>query len=588
MAEWIGLSANRSCFHISTRPRNRFSAPGTRIAPKRMIAPFTAWYGSARWFGNVFMRNRFGYGIAILLCAALWASGCQRREISALRVGNGAEPQDLDPHVVSGVLEHRILSTLFEGLVDCDPGDLHIMPAVAESWTVSDDGRQYVFQLRHDALWSNGDPVVAEDFVYAWRRILTPALGAQYAQMLYCLKNARAYHEGTLDDFGKVGVHAIDSKTLEVTLENPTPYFLSMQIHFAWYPVHRGTIERFGAIASRNSKWTRPGNLVGNGAYRLNRWVPNNYIEVVKNERYWNAHKVRLPRIVYWPMDNAFTEERSFRTGALHLTENVPLLKVPAYRRDHPEQIHLDPYFGSYFYRINVTRPPLNDVRVRRALAMAIDRKAITTRVLTGGQRPAGTLTPPGVADYVCDAGIEFDPAGARRLLSEAGYPGGRGFPGVEILYNTSESHKIIAEAIQDMWKTNLNISAQLLNQDWKVYLASQRTLDYSVARASWIGDYADPNTFLECFRSDNGNNNTGWTSAAYDTLLDEAAQTPDPAARLDRLREAERILLDECPIIPIYYYTRVYLKSPEVKGWKSNILGYISFKDLYFEDAAQ
>ena len=523
-------------------------------------------------------------GQRVFAILVLVAAGCAPPGERALRVGNGTEPQGLDPHVVTGVPEQRLASALFEGLVDLDPEDLHPVPAVAESWTVSSDATEYTFTLRPDARWSNGEPVTSHDFVYAWRRILSPGLGSEYSYMLHCIKNAKDYNEGRLTDFAQVGAQAVDDRTLRVTLAHPTPYFLSMQIHYSWFPVHRATIERFGRIDERNTRWTRPGNLVGNGAFVLKRWIPNNVIEVVKNQQYWNAKSVRLKRIQFYPIDNQLTEERSFRTGLLDLTENVPINKVPGYQRDHPEVICIDPYLGTYFYRINVTRPPLNDVRVRRALAISLDRESLTRNVMTGGQRPARTLTMPDTAGYTCKTGLDFNLDEARRLLAEAGYPDGRGLPRIELLYNTSENHKLIAEAIQQMWKKNLNIEVSLANQDWKVYLASQRSLDFQITRASWIGDYLDANNFLECFLTDGGNNNTGWSSSEFDDLLSRANQTADPQQRFALLEQAEALLLNDAPIIPIYYYTRVFLKSPDIQGWHSNLLGYISFKHLYFE----
>ncbi len=522
---------------------------------------------------------------SFLIILALLIGGCSQTADRALHVGNGTEPQGLDPHLVSGVPEHRILSTLFEGLVDLDPADLHVIPGVAESWDVSDDGTRYVFHLRENARWSNGDPITADDFVYTWQRMLTPSLGAEYAHMLHCIKNAKAFNEGAITDFSQVGVKALDARTLEVVLNNPTPYFLSMQAHSAWYPVHKPTIEKFGRMDERNTKWTRPGNLVGNGAYTLKRWVPNNVIEVVKNEQYWCAANVKLERIVFYPIDNQQTEERCFRTGMLQLTENVPLAKVPVYSAKQPDLISKDPYIGTYFYRINVTRPPLDDPRVRRALALALDRDAITHNVLTGGQQPARTYTVPDTGGYTCTGGIDYNVAEARRLLAEAGYPEGRGLRTIELLYNTSESHKLIAEAAQRIWKENLGISVSLVNQDWKVYLASQSALDYDISRASWIGDYLDPMSFLECFMSDNGNNRTGWASKEYDALIERATRTSDTGARHALFNQAEGLLLNEAPIVPVYHYTRVFLKSPRVKGWHSNLLGYISFKDLSLEE---
>ena len=515
----------------------------------------------------------------------LFLAGCSASVLPALHVGNGTEPEELDPHIIKGIPEHRIVSTLFEGLVNVDPVDLHPIPGTAESWEISPDGKRYTFHLRSNARWSNGDPVTAQDFIYAWKRILSPGLGSEYAYMLYCLKNAKAYHEGKLTDFDVVGVSAPEDRTVQVTLENPTPYFLSMQIHFTWYPVHQAAIERFGAIDTRNSKWTRPGNLVGNGAFVLKRWIPNNLIEVVKNESYWDADHVQLPRIQFYPTDNLLTEERSFRTGQLDITENVPLTKIPVYRREHPEFIHLDPYLGTYFYRFNTQRLPLNDVRVRRALALALDREALTRDVLTGGQAPANAFTPPNTAGYTAMTTQSHDIAAARALLAEAGYPDGNGFPSLEILYNTSESHKLIAEAIQQMWKKALHIEVRLINQDWKVYLASQKNMDFQIARASWIGDFVDPINFLDCFVSNGGNNRTGWASPDYDAQLEIAHHANDPQQRLQALQEAEHLLLDAAPILPIYHYTRIYLKSPRVLNWHSNQLGYIPFKDLALQE---
>ncbi|HUW62350.1 MAG TPA: peptide ABC transporter substrate-binding protein [Candidatus Bathyarchaeia archaeon] len=538
------------------------------------------------------MRTRLLYSrilarLGLVAGVAAVFAGCSEPAVKTLRVGNGADPQALDPHIVQGVPEHRIISTLLEGLVDTDRRTLEPVPAVASSWEISAGGTVYTFHLRPEARWSNGDPVTAHDFVYSWRRILTPTLAADYAYMLHCLKNGKAFNEGKLDDFSWVGAKALDDRTLEVTLEAPNPSFLSMQTYTAWYPVHQPTVEAFGRLDQRDNRWTRPGNFVGNGAFVLERWVPNNVIEVVKNDLYWNAGSVRLPRIQFYPIDNLLTEERSFRTGQLHLTETIPLTKVPVYVRERPDLIRIDPYLGTYFYRINVTRAPFTDVRVRRAFALALDREAIADRVMTGGQKPARTFCVPEAVGYACPVGIDYDVDEARRLLVEAGYPDGKGLPPIEILFNTNEAHKTIAEAVQRMWKENLDADVTLANQDWKVYLASQNTLNYQVSRASWIGDYNDPINFLDCFITDGGNNRTGWSSAEYDDLIHRASREPDPQARLELFAKAEAILLEEAPIIPIYHYTRTFLLSPDVIGWQSNILGYISFKHLDLRDSA-
>lgn len=521
------------------------------------------------------------------LAIALAMAGCYHPDKSALRVNIGTEVQGLDQHIVTGVPEHRVLSTLFEGLADADPDTLEPIPGAAQSWDISPDGMKYVFHLRPEGKWSNGDPVTAGDFVYSARRILTPALAAEYAYMFHCVKNARAFNEGKITDFSQVGVKAVDELTLEITLENPTPYLLGMQIHDSWYPVHPPTIENFGRIDERNTKWTRPGNLVGNGAFTLKRWVPNNIIEVVRNEHYWNRDKVRLERILFYPIENQLTEERSFRTGLIDLTESALTTKVPSYRRNRPNLIKLDPYLATYFYRFNTVRPPFNDPRVRRAFAMTVDRVAICTRIMTANQRPAYAFTVPDPHGYTCTEAIPFDPEAARRLLAEAGYPGGKGFPDVSILYNTQVDHKTIAEAIQSMWKEHLGVNVALLNQEWKVYMDSERNFDYDISRAGWVGDFNDPINFLEIWTKDNGNNRTGWYSDEYERLLEQSRRTADQEQRYEVFQKAEKILLDEAPLLPIYYYTHVYFKSARVKNWHSNLLSYFSFKDVYLEEEA-
>jgi oligopeptide transport system substrate-binding protein len=505
-----------------------------------------------------------------------------------LHYSTGAEPQDLDPHTVTGVPEHRVTSVLFEGLVDLDPETLEPVPAVAESWSVSEDETVYTFRLRDTAQWSNGDPVTAHDFVYAWQRILTPALGSEYAYMLYCLKNARDFHEGALTDFGQVGAKAMDGRTLEVTLGNPTPYFLSMQIHYTWYPVHRATIERFGAMDERGTRWTRAGNLVGNGAFMLERWEPDRVITVVKNPRYWNKDAVELNGIHFHPIDNNLTEELLFRVNRLHVTATIPVNKLETYESDRPGALRIDPYLGTYFYRINVTRSPFTDARVRRALSMAIDREDLVRNVVRAGRKSAPFFTPPDTAGYTCETRVAFDPEEARRLLSAAGYPEGKGFPRTEILYNTSDNHKQIAEAAQAMWRDTLGITVTLVNQEWKVYLDSMNQLDYGIARSGWIGDYLDPINFLECFTTGNGNNRTGFSSTRYDGLIAQSLQTADAEARHRILQEAEGLLLEEAPIIPVYFYTNAYLVAPQVRGLYPNPLGYVSFKDLSLEPGGQ
>jgi oligopeptide transport system substrate-binding protein len=498
--------------------------------------------------------------------------------------GNGTEPQDLDPQIVTGVTEHHLIMSLLEGLVTEDPVDLHPSPGVAESWDISPDGKVYTFHLRKNAKWSNGETVTARDFWNSYQRILTPSLASQYAYMHFVVKNAEAYNSGKLKNFDEVGYKVVDDHTFQITLENATPYFLSLMNHTSWFPVHLPTIEKYGKPYERGNKWTRPGHYVGNGPFVLSTWKVNDLIVVRKSPTYWDKENTRLNEIRFYPIESNDTEERAFRAGQLHITETVPLSKIDGYRRDQPDLIAINPYLGTYFYRLNTTQPPLSDKRVRRALAMAIDRESLVKNVTKGGQLPANSFTPPGTAGYTARARIPTDFAAAKKLLAEAGYPDGRGMPTIELLYNTQESHRIIAEAIQQMWKKNLGIDVRLVNQEWKVYLDSQRTLNYQACRAAWIGDYVDPNSFLDMFVTGGGNNETGWSNSEYDRLIAEAARTGDLQRRLEIFQQAEAILLDEAPILPIYFYTRVCLMRPEVKGWHPTILDNHPYKYVYLE----
>lgn len=523
---------------------------------------------------------------AWLMIAALPLAGCGGRVDEdagqmVLRVGNGGEVQDLDPHLVSGVIEHRVLTTLFEGLCDLDPVTMTPEPGVAETWDVSDDGLTYTFHLRPDAKWSNGDPVTAHDFAYAWQRMLSPALAAEYAYFLHPLKNGKAFNEGVITDFSEVGVEAVDDRTLVATLEQPTPYFLSMQIHMAWFPVHRATIEAFGAMDERGTRWTRQENHVGNGPFELAEWSPNQVLRVERNPYYWDAANVKLDGIRFYPIDDELTEERKFNAGGLHLTSTVPLHRVKVYQEEHPEVIHLDPYLAVEFYRLNTTKPPFDDVRVRRAFAMALDREELTENVLTAGQKPAHHLTPPDTAGYTARASIPTDVEAARALLAEAGYPNGEGLPPVEILYNTADAHRLVAETVQAQWKRNLGADVKLLNQDWKVYLDTMNSLDYQVARSGWTGDVVDPVNFLECFLSGSGNNRTGYSNPAYDNLVQRAYAEPGKAARYELLQQAEAILMEDVVIAPVFFATRRYLLAPEVKDCPGNLLGYVRWKRI-------
>ena len=499
--------------------------------------------------------------------------------------GNGTEPQSLDPQIATGVPEHHVISALMEGLVLKDRKTLLPKPGVAESWDISDDGRVYTFKIRDNARWSNGDSLTANDFVWSWWRALQPALGNLYAYMLFPIENAQEYYEGALTDFSKVGAKALDENTLQVTLNHPTPYFLQLLDHYSLFPVHKETIEKFGAADERGTRWTYAGNLVGNGAFTLDEWEINRKILVKKNKNYWDSDNVDLNEIVFLPIDNMVTEERMFRAGQLHVTSSLPADKIATYKEIDDSPMRISPYLGTYFYRINVDVPHLQDPRIRRALAMAIDRVNLVEKITKGGQIPAYAMTPPGTMGYFPESSLQYDPEQARKLLSDAGYPNGKDFPITEILYNTNEGHRKIAIAIQEMWKKNLNIDIQILNQEWKVYLDSESAGEYQISRAGWIGDYVDPNNFLDMFICEGGNNRTGWCNEEYDDLiLKIAPATKSHKERLEIFQKAETMLLDDMPVIPIYTYTSIQLIDSAVKNFDSNIMNHAYYKDIYLE----
>ena len=501
-----------------------------------------------------------------------------------LHLGNGAEPQDLDPQIIAAYTDYNIVIALFEGLTAIDEKTSQGVPAAAERRDVSTDGLVYTFHLRTNGRWSNGEPVTAVDFVYSIHRMLSPALAAEYSYALWPLKNAAAYNRGQISDFAAVGAEALDDHTLRLTLAQPTPYFIVLVAHQAWLPVHRRTIEKFGRMDQRGTAWTRPGNLVGNGPFQLKEWSANERVVVERNPFYWDAARVRLREIVFHPIDNVDTEERNFRAGQLHITYELPLSKIDTYRREQPEALRIDPFLETVFLRFNVTRPPLDNKLVRQALARAIDREAIVSHVTRGGQAPAYCYTPPNTGGYTARARTPTDFVEARRLLAAAGYPGGRGFPLLDLQMNTSEINQKIFEAVQAMWKRELGISVSLSNQDFRVYLDNQRTLNYAISRARWAGDYADPNTYLDMFVTGGGQNWTGWGRPEYDRLIAEAGQTLDPGKRFELFQQAEALLLDEAPVAPLFFGTRTYLCHPAVKNWPPALLGIHQYKHVYLQ----
>ena len=538
--------------------------------------------------------------LALLAAALLLAPACRPRQTAVetaraeqtLHLGNGSEPGDLDPHLATALTEFNIILALHEGLVAIDETTGQPVPAAAESWTVSEDQLRWTFRLRPDARWSDGSPLTAADFLFSFERILRPALAAEYAYMLHPVRGAEAFNAGSTDDFATVGFSAPDPRTLVVELASPTPYFLGLLANMAWFPVHPPTILKHGRIDQRGTAWTRPENHVGNGAYRLAVWAPDDRIVVERNPRHHSVHApgydpaASLQRVVFYPTDNTSVDEAAYRAGQRHVTYDLSPDRIATYRAQTPSPLRIDPLIETRYLRFNLTKKPLDDARVRRALALAIDRAALAESVLLGSSLPAFHYTPPGIGGYRTDARQPLDPAAARALLAEAGFPDGKNFPRLELIYNPVASSPRVLEAIQAMWKRELGVEVTLVAQDFRVYLDAMKGLRHDIAAARWIGDYDDPNTFLDMFVTGGGNNQTGWASPAYDALIARAARATQPAARHALLSEAESLLLAEAPVAPLLFGARTHLVHPDVRGWQSSLLGVRRYEKLSLHPA--
>lgn len=483
---------------------------------------------------------------------------------NVLRFNNGAEPETIDPALAAGQPDGNVCRMLWEGLTVADPATLEPLPGMARAWSVSDDGLEWTFHLR-PARWSDGRPVTAGDFAWSWRRALDPKTAARNAGLLHYLKNGRAFNRGELADPAAVGVSAPDDSTLRVTLEHPTPFWIHLTSYPTYMPVPRESVERWG------DRWTRPEHVVGNGPFCLTGWRPNSRFVFRKNPGYWDAGQVRLDGAILYSIDDLNTSMNLYRAGRIdwNPSGNIPAPYLAAVRT--MADFRNAPFAAIYYYSINVTDPVMSNRWVRKALAWSIDREAICRDLFKGVRPPRGNFTPPGYPGYPTPNPIGFDPAYARDCLARAGYPDGRGFPKIEILFNTSEDHRKLAEVIQAGWRQVLNIDVGLSNQEWGSYLKAVSGLHYQVARRSWIADYPDPNTFLATLRTGDGNSRTGWSNAGYDSRLAAAAVDTDPARRLATLAAAESLLLDECPVIPIYNYALTELIKPYVRGIEPN-----------------
>jgi oligopeptide transport system substrate-binding protein len=426
---------------------------------------------------------------------------------------------------------------------------------------------RYTFTLRDDLRWSNGDKVTADDFVFGMKRALTPEIGLPFVTFYKGIRNALAYQSGEITDFSEVGISASDAQTLVFELEEPTLFLLSVLNGGFFYPLHQESVEAAGAATNPRTDYFRPGTLIGNGPFKLESWQPNQIVRVTRNEHFHTP--ARLAAIEFLPIESADTDVRSFRAGQHHKTATIPNPLLEVLDPSDPE-VYSAPVFGVYFYIFNTEKPPLDDPRVRRALTLAIDRQSITRDILHGWRDPAYSFIPPGASGYQPAYTFEADVAEARRLLADAGFPGGRGFPELEILYNTLESHRVVAEAIQQMWKRALGIDVGLFNQEWKVYLDSQSSGDFMISRAAWVAG-TDPQGYLDLFVSGSGNNHSNFAHPEFDALFDAARRELNPERRLERFQEAERYILEQLPVAPIFFYRTEYFLDPRVTNWPAS-----------------
>lgn len=511
------------------------------------------------------------------------AAGCGKSASNGqvLRYALEAEPATLDPAKSTAIPESLVEIQIFEGLTRLNSQD-QPAPGVAEKWEVSPDGLKYIFTLRQNAKWSNGEPVTAQDFEFAWKRVLNPEFASENAYMLFSIKNAQAYNEKKLA-VDQVGIKALNDTTLEVTLEKPTAYFLSLAAFHAFYPVHQKT------VTANPENWAIDAQtLIGNGPFKITKWSHSSSIEFAKNDHYWDTAAVKLTKMS-WPISDS-------QTTRLALIENNQvdmMVEPPVVEHDRLNQaglLKVSPYLGVYYYVFNTKQAPFDNPQIRKAFSLALNRDMLVKNVIKGGKQPAYAWVAPGLINPA--TGKDFreeggnyaaeDAALAKRLLAEAGYPEGKGLPPVTILYNTGEMHKSIAEAIQEMWKQNLGVTVALSNQESKVFLESRSQGQFQIARASWVGDYADPMTFMDVFKDPN--NDAKYNNTAYNSLIEQAQATNDQTVRMKAMHDAEKLLFADAVVIPIYYTTQPYVTKPYVKGYFWSVLGLADFKTAYIE----
>ena len=511
-----------------------------------------------------------------LLSIIIFLFGCNPKnpdEITTFRMALSSEPPTLDWNLATDNVSFDVITNIMEGLTEFDE-DLNPQPAIARSWDFSEDGKKIIFHLRDDVLWSDGRPLKAEDFEYSWKRLLNPATGAEYAYFLYDILNAYEYNTGRIKDPDKVGVRAIDDHTLEVRLKKPVVYFPSLTTFMVTFPMRRDIVERYG------NRWTDPEHIVTLGPFRVKEWFHEYKLILERNERYYGKRPY-LDMVVMYIVGERNTALSLYETGDIDFVE-LPTLAIPRYR-SHPEYTNY-PILRGYYYGFNVKKPPFDDVRVRRAFAMAIDREELRG-VLQGSGIPTSSWIPQGMKGYNPGIGLPFDPERARRLLAEAGYPDAKGFPDIELVFNTDMLNKLVAENVQAQLEKNLGIRVSLDNQEWKVYLSKLSEDPPAFYRLGWGADFPDPDNFMNLFTSYSGNNHTNWANPIYDRLVSEASIERDEKKRMALYDRLQRILVEEdVPIIPLFSTRGNVLIKPYVKGLELNSMEILYLKKIRIE----
>ncbi|WP_143247510.1 peptide ABC transporter substrate-binding protein [Agaribacterium haliotis] len=526
----------------------------------------------------------------IILCISLIAcnppDSATGNDANTLTLSVGTSPVSLDPHQISGMPARTILSQLFEPLVQLDGKSLEIVPAAAERWQVDDNGKRYVFYLRANARWSNGEAVTAQDFVNSWQRALHPQLAWYYASDFYTIVGAEDWHSGQSSDVDSLGVRAIDDRTLEFRLKQADPLFLRRLSAATTAPLHRASIEKYGAFFDPANPWSHKTSFVSNGPYALKKWQLNHSLRAVLNPHYWARDAYKIQQLVFLPIESEVAEERAFRSGKLQLvfSGSIPRDKIASYKKMPASPLRQQSTFATYYYDLNTKAAPLDSKLVRKALAFAIDRQAIVEKITKGGEKIALSLNPTIEGYSFRLVTPEYNLEKARVLLAQAGYPEGKGFPTLTLIYNSSETHRLIALAIQQMWREQLGISVELENQEWKVFLNNKRQHHFQISRSGSASDLADPLDFLASFASPHAMNYADFDNGDYDALLELAKESQDNERRLELLAQAESMLLDEMPLIPLYYYSDQYLVSPKLKKLTFNPLKQLELKGVYLE----